>query len=82
MLSRPPLLSREEIRLSREQRDRHAEMFADLRLFTRDMMLRMERIASEHVSALRDLREESAAHRQVLLRVLDRLGPGDSPSAA
>ena len=79
----------EEVRLSREQRDRHAEMYADLRQFTRDLMLRMERVtedyrrvADEQIKGMRDLREESTAQRQALLRVLDRLGPGDSPSAA
>ncbi len=75
-------LTREEIRLSREQRDRHAEMFADLRVFTRDMMLRMERVTVAQVEALRDLREEGIAHRLALLRLFDRMGPDDSPSAA
>lgn len=68
-------LTREEIRLSREQH-------ADLRVFTRDMMRRMERVTQQHAAAMRDLQEESVAHRQALLRLLDRLGPGDSPSAA
>lgn len=97
-------LTREEVKLSREQRDRHAEMFTemlgDLRIFTRDMMTRMERVTQnhgkgiqlvseelrasgdKHAAAMRDLHEESVAHRQALLKVLDRLGPGESPSAA
>jgi len=76
-------LTREEIRLSREQRQEHAEMHADLRVFTRDMMSRMERVTQQHGAAMRDLREESLAHRQALLRLLDRFDhPGDSPSAA
>jgi len=86
----------EELRLSREQRERHAEMFGDLRHFTRDMMRRMELVTQEHVRAstaqvqvsqeivreIRDLREESRAQRQALLRMLDRFGPGEAPSAA
>ncbi|MGI8945473.1 MAG: hypothetical protein ACR2GL_04445 [Thermoleophilaceae bacterium] len=91
-------LTREEVHLSREQRERHAGMFADVRVFTRDMMTRMERVTQQHSqemrevsealremtheygAAMRDLRQESAAHREALLRVLDRLDPGDSPS--
>ena len=68
-------------------------MHADLRVFTRDMMSRMERVTQQHAAAMRDmreemreemrdLREESRAHRQALLRLLARFGPGDSPSAA
>jgi hypothetical protein len=90
-------LTREEIRLSREQRDRHAAMadrhaaaFGELRVFTHDMMSRMERLtraqvkaSEEHTAAIRGLREDSVAHRRALLRILDRLGPGpgDSQSA-
>ena len=64
-----------EIRLSRQERE-------NMRVFTRDLMVRMERLTRVQVKALEDLQEDSAAHRQALLRMLDRLGPGDSPSAA
>lgn len=50
---------REEMRLSREQRarsdealERHAEMYLDLRDFTREMILRMERFMNEHTNAI------------------------------
>ena len=89
-------LTREEIRLSREQRDRHAAMadrqaeaFGDLRVFTQDMMSRMERLtraqvkaSEEHTAAVRELREDGVAHRQALLRLLDRLGPGPGESSS
>jgi hypothetical protein len=72
---------REEMRLSREQ-------FAELRVFMRDITLRIERGGREQVRQLRELtesvrkdREENRAQTQALLRVIDRmdrLDPGGS----
>lgn len=75
-------LTRVEIELSRQQRDRHAEMYADLRLFTRDMMRRMERQSDAVVAELRELGADSRAQRQALLLMLDRIEPGGPPPGA
>ena len=97
-------LSREEMRMSREQRvrsdealDRHAQMYDDLRAFSRDMMRRMERVTQAQVDEirglgravemqtqeLRDVREQSRAQRNALLRLLDRFdGPQPGGSSA
>jgi hypothetical protein len=59
-------LTREEVRLSRQSRD-------DLRTFIREMIVRMERTTQAQVAELRDLREESRAQREALLRWIDRM---------
>ena len=76
---------REEMRLSRE-------MFADLRVFMRDITLRVERGGREQVRQMRELtdavredREENRAQTETLLRVIDRmdrLDPGGSAAGA
>ena len=78
---------REEIRLSREEIRLSRELHADLRLFMRETNLRAARFMQTVIAELRalsagqdDLREESRAQTQALLRVLDRLGPGPSPA--
>ncbi len=77
-------LSREQIRLSQEIR-LSREQHADPRVFIREVSRRAERFTQEVVAELQalsagqdDLREESRARTQALLRVLDRLGPGPS----
>lgn len=88
-------LTREEVRMSREQRvrsdalmdrlnerfDRDAESHADLRVFIREMIVRMERSGQELAREMRDLREESRAQRNALLRLLDRFD-GPEPGGA
>jgi len=75
-----------------EERARHIEMWAETRLYMRDMSLHMERTTTEAVEAMRNMpedragvirtwHEDSVAHRQELQRRLDRLGLGDSPSS-
>lgn len=121
-------LTREEVRLSREQRvrsdatmdrldarlDREASEHADLRVFIREMIVRVQRSgqelarearheraqvsaesraaqaesrawAAKHSEKMRELREESRAHRQALLSFLDRFDgpqPGGAAGAA
>lgn len=76
-------LTREEVRLSREER-------AESREFMRQLTLRAEKANREAIAELRDLRRGSEEHRaetadlraesraqtQALLRMIDRLGPG------
>jgi chromosome segregation ATPase len=90
---------REEMRLSREQAARHAELYSDLRQFIRGMNERMNRALREQVAELRkvgdalsgqtaelralrmeqrELREDSRAQTQALLRMLDRFDPGEA----
>lgn len=78
---------REEIRLSRDEIRLAREQHADLREFIREINLRAERFTQMAIAELRalsagqdDLREESRAQTQALLRVLDRLGPGTTPA--
>ncbi len=123
-ISEDVALTREEIRMSREQRvrsdammdrlderlDRDAEEHADLRSFIREMIVRMESSGQEVANVLRaqtsalqrfgaefstemraaraqaheemrDLREESRAQTNALLRLLDRLN-GPEPGGA
>lgn len=78
-------LTREEIRLSRAEREQSRAMFADLREFMREITLRVERGGREQVKEMRELREESRAQTQALLRVIDRmdrLDPGGSAAGA
>jgi predicted phage gp36 major capsid-like protein len=72
---------REEMRLSREQRERSEQMFAGLRAFMAEITRRVERGGREQVEELRELRAETRAQTQALLRVIDRmdrLDPGGS----
>jgi hypothetical protein len=73
---------REEMRLSREQRARSDAMFDDLKVFMRDITLRVERGGREMVAELRELREESRAPTQALMRMIDRMDRLDPPGAA
>jgi hypothetical protein len=80
-------LTREEVRLSREEVRLSREQHADLRVFIREASLRAERFTEGVLAELKalsagqdDLREESRAQTQALLRLLDRLGPGTSPA--
>jgi hypothetical protein len=75
--------------LPREYNDR---ILADFRAFTRETITRVERLGREEIRELRrlgdeqresraeirDLREESRAQREALLRMIDRLGPGNA----
>jgi hypothetical protein len=91
-------LTREEVRLSREERQRsreqaerhaelyqqHTELYSDFRQFTRDMIRRVERLGEDQIKTLRALREESRAHTQALLSLIDRmdrLDPGGSSAS-
>ena len=75
-------LTREQVRLSREDRAQITETFRqerqDLRTFIREIVIRMERAASQQAEELLDLREDSRAQRDALLRLIDRLGPSSS----
>lgn len=67
---------REEVRL-------HREAAADVRVFIRDITRRNEGVWREVIAELRDLRAESRAQREALLRLIDRLPPpADGPAAA
>jgi hypothetical protein len=93
---------RDEMRLSREERERsremfehHAELYSDLREFTREMILRVERGGREQVvelrklgsafdalrDELRDMRGETRAQTRAILRVLDKLDRSDAGGA-
>lgn len=81
-------LTREEVRLSREQRERSDAMHADLRVFIREMTARVERSGrdtsralADVVAALADLRAESRAHTSAILTLLDRLGGPEAGTA-
>ncbi len=80
-------LSREESLRSRESHDELRIYMREQSLrnerFTQDLMNGFRAFLSEHSAAaravadeLRDLRAESRARREALLRMLDRLGPG------
>ena len=71
-------LSREEIQLSREELRLSRGERQDLRTFIREMVIRMERAAAQQAAELEDLREDSRAQRDALLRLIDRLGPSGS----
>jgi hypothetical protein len=76
---------REEMRLSRAEREQSKAMFADLRVFMREITLRVERTGREQVEAIRDLRAQTQAQTEALLRVIDRmdrLDPGGSAAGA
>jgi hypothetical protein len=76
---------RQEMRLSRELHERSEAMFADLRVFMREITLRVERGGREQVAVIRELREETRAQTQAILRVIDRmdrLDPGGSAAGA
>ena len=89
-------LTRDEVRLSREQRERSDAMHADLRDFIRQMIARMERSGRDTSEALRaqtaelrrfgaemsDIREESRAQTNAILRLLDRFGGPEAGGAA
>ncbi len=76
--------------LHTDTREYNGRLLADFRQFTRDMIVRMERLGREEALELRrlgeeqrafrdeqkDLRAESRAQTQALLRMIDRLGPG------
>jgi hypothetical protein len=67
-------LTRKEVELSRKSRE-------DLRSFIHQINLRMERGTQAMVAEFRDLREESRAQRQALLRLIDRMDGLDPGSA-
>jgi hypothetical protein len=71
-------LSREQIRLSHEELRLSRGERQDLRTFIREMVIRMERAAAKQAAELQDLREDSRAQRDALLRLIDRLGPSGS----
>ncbi|MEX2194356.1 MAG: hypothetical protein WD844_03645 [Thermoleophilaceae bacterium] len=61
----------------------HSRAVADFRVFTRDLVTRQERFMREVVGEMRDLRAESRAQREALLRLIDRLPPpADGPAPA
>ena len=76
-ISREVALTRAEVRLSRESR-------VDMREFMRETFLRSDKRAQAQTAALQEVREESRAHTQALLRLIDRmdrLDPGGSAAA-
>jgi hypothetical protein len=64
---------RVEMSLTREEIERSREAHVDLRVFTRDITLRNERIWREVMGGLSDLRDEVKANTAATLSVLDRL---------
>ena len=63
--------------------EEYLRVSADVRAFTRDLVRRQERVLDEAIRELRDLRAESRAQREALLRLIDRLPPpADGPAAA
>ena len=68
-------LTREEIRLSRESRDRERE-------FMRETTMRMERVFRELTQQVSEGRDEQRAQTQALLRLIDRMDRMDPGGAA
>lgn len=63
--------------------EENSRVIGDLRVFTRELVTRQERFMREVVKELADLRAESRAQREALLRVIDRFPPpGESPAGA
>ena len=63
--------------------EENSRVIGDLRVFMRDLVTRQERFMREVVKELADLREESRAQREALLRVIDRFPPpGESAAGA
>lgn len=76
-ISHEVALTREEVRFSRESR-------VELREFMRETFLRSDKRAQAQTAALQEVREESRAQTQALLRMIDRmdrLDPGGSTAA-
>lgn len=76
-ISREVALTAEEVRLSRESR-------LEMRDFMRETFLRSDKRAQVQTAALQEVHEESRAHTQALLRLMDRmdrLDPGGSAAA-
>jgi hypothetical protein len=76
-ITREVELTREEVKLSRESR-------MDLREFMREWLLRYDKRWQGQEALLGELREETSAQTQALLRVIDRmdrLDPGGSAAA-
>ena len=79
------LLRRLDTTLAHNSRviEENSRVIAELRTFTRDLITRQERVLDEAIRELRDLRAESRAQREALLRLIDRLAPpADGPAAA
>jgi hypothetical protein len=73
-ITREVALTREEVKLSRESR-------MDLREFMREMLLRYDKRWGAHEAVLLEVRDETRAQTQALLRMIDRmdrLDPGGS----
>lgn len=58
-----------------ELMDRLNEQFSDLRTFCRDLTRRNEVVLQGMMGELADMREQTQANTQALLKVLDRLEP-------
>ena len=65
-----------------EALDRHAATVADLRRFIRETSVRNERVWRSVLAELDDIREETRAQTQALLRILDRMQNGEGGSAS
>lgn len=65
-----------------EALDRHAATVADLRGFIRETSVRNERVWRSVLAELDDIREETRAQTQALLRVLDRMQNGEGGAAS
>jgi hypothetical protein len=64
----------DEARTSREQvREEMSTSREEMRAFMKDILARFEALARWQVAELRELREESRAQTQALLRVIDRM---------
>jgi hypothetical protein len=87
---------REEMRLSREERELSRELFGDMRDFMSEVTVRVERVAREQIAELRklgrgfeavteelrDMRGETRAQTRAILRVLDKLDGGSANATA
>jgi hypothetical protein len=64
----------EEARTSREQvREEMRTSREEMRAFMKDILTRFEALARRQVAELRELRQESRAQTQALLRLIDRM---------
>ena len=68
--------------LDREQHERGLRTYERLESLSVELSDRNERVAREMIRELSDLRGESQAQREALLRILDEMRRGDTPPSA
>jgi hypothetical protein len=69
-------LNREALERNSEAFERHEKAFHDLRAFMHELSVRNERVTDRIVAELIDLRKETQAQTQAILRMVDRFDTG------